>query len=105
MKHVHHRVLIDSHHRTVSQCVCAAQAKSLPSKATFSKEIALVQNAYGGFLPSLRYNGEFYLSFLYIKNSVGRVALNKDWLLFGKSCDRPTAVDGRKEGVGIEFAE
>src|SRR5439155_3764509 len=77
----------------------------VPCKATFSEEIALVQNAYCGFLPALRHNGEFYLSFLYIKNSIGRVALNKDRLLFGKRCDLPTAVDGRKEGLGIEFAE
>jgi len=41
----------------------------------------------------------------YIKNSIGRVPLNKDRLLFGKRCDLPTAVDGRKEGLGIEFAE
>jgi hypothetical protein len=46
----------------------------------------------------------FYLSFLYVKNSIGRVALNKDRLLFGKRCDLPTAVDGRKECLGIEFA-
>jgi hypothetical protein len=42
---------------------------------------------------------------LYIKNSIGRVALNKDRLLLGKSFDLPTAVDGRKESLGIEFAE
>ena len=46
-------------------------------------------------LPALRHNGEFYLSFLYVKNSIGRVALNKDRLLFGKSCDLPTAVGRR----------
>ena len=39
-----------------------------------------------------------------VKNSIGRVARNKDRLLFGKSCDLPTAVDGRKECFGIEFA-
>jgi len=39
-----------------------------------------------------------------IKNSIGRVALNKDGLLFAKGCDFPTAVDCRKEGLGIEFA-
>jgi hypothetical protein len=42
---------------------------------------------------------------LYIKDSIGRVALNKDRLLFGKSYDLPTAVHGRKECLGIEFAE
>ena len=34
-----------------------------------------------------------------------RQALNKDRLLLGKSFDLPTAVDGRKESLGIEFAE
>src|SRR5580692_3324797 len=75
----------------------------LPCKATFSEEIALVQNAYCGFLPELRHNGEFYLSFLYIKNSIGRVALSKDCLLFGKNFDLSTAVDGRKECLSIKF--
>ena len=34
----------------------------------------------------------------------GRVALSKDRLLFGKGYDFPTAVEGRKECLGIEFA-
>ncbi|MGA8342000.1 MAG: hypothetical protein WB781_08690, partial [Candidatus Sulfotelmatobacter sp.] len=104
VKNVHHGLLIDSHHRAIGDCGCGAQAARLPCKATFSEEIALVQNADCGFLPGLRHNGELYLSCLYIKNSIGRVALNKDYLLFGKGCDFPTAVDGRKEGLGIEFA-
>jgi hypothetical protein len=33
--------------------VCCAQAETLPCKATFSEEIALVRNAYRGFLPAL----------------------------------------------------
>jgi len=90
MKHFYHCILVDSHHGAISHRGCATQAESLPCKATFSEEIALVQNAYGGFLPNRRHNSEFYLSFLYIKNSIGRVALNKDRLLFGKSCDLPT---------------
>ena len=91
---------------TIGHCGCGAQAEKLPCKATFSEEIALVQNADCGFLPDFRHNGEFYLSLLYIKNSVGRIALSKDRLLFGKCFDLPTAaVDGRKERLGIEFAE
>ena len=85
VKHFHHVRLIDSHHCAIGHCGCGAQAERLPCKATLSQEIALVQNAYGGFLPGLRHNGEFYLSFLYIKNSIGRVALSKDRLLFGKA--------------------
>src|ERR1019366_3672577 len=77
----------------------------LPFKAPFSEEIALVQNPYCGFLPALRHNGESHLTFPYIKNSIGRVALSKDRLLFGKGYDLSTAVDGRKEFLGIEFAE
>jgi hypothetical protein len=79
----------------------------LPCKATLSEEIALVKNGYCGFLPDLRHNGEFYLSYLnlYIKNSIGRVALSKDRLLFGKNFDLSTAVDGRKECFSIKFDE
>ena len=42
---------------------------------------------------------------LYVKDSIGRVALSKDRLLFWKSYDLSTAVDGRKERLGIEFDE
>jgi hypothetical protein len=35
-----------------------------------------------------------YLSFLYVKNSIGRVALSKYRLLFGKRFDLSAAVDG-----------
>ena len=86
-------------------CGCGAQAEWLPCKAAFSEEIALVQNADCGFLPDLRHNREFYLSFLYIKNSIGRIALGKDRLLFGETFDLSTAVDGREEYLGIKLAE
>src|ERR1700730_1065658 len=104
VKHFHHGLLIDSHHRAIGHCGCGAQAERLPYKATIFEKITLVQNAYCGFLPPPRHNGELHLSFLYVKNSIGRVALNKDPLLFGKSCDLPTFADGRKECLGIEFA-
>jgi hypothetical protein len=105
VQHFHHGLLSDSHHGAIGHCGCGAQAERLPGKAPFSEEIALVQNADCGFLPALRHNGEFYLSFLYVKNSIGGVALSKDRLLFGKSYDLPTAVDGRKEYLGIKFPE
>src|ERR1700738_4580100 len=69
VKHFHHVLLIDPHHRAIGQCGCGAHAEWLPCKATFSEESALVQNAYCGFLPDLRDNCEYYLSFLYVKNS------------------------------------
>jgi hypothetical protein len=105
VKHFHHGLLVDSHHCAIGHCGSGTQAQWLPRKTTFPEEIALVQNAYGGFLPDLRYNCEFYLSFLDIKNSIGRVALNKDRLRLGKSYDPPTTIDGRKECLGIELDE
>ena len=105
MEDFHHVFLGDLHHRAIDHCGCGEQAKGLPYKAALAEEIALVQNAYRGFLAGLRHNGESYLSFLYIKNSVGGVALNEDRLLLRKSSDLSTAVDGRKECIRIEFAE
>jgi hypothetical protein len=70
VEHFHHRLLIDSHHGAIGHRGCEAQTERLPGKATFSEEIAPVQNADCGFLPDLRHNGEFYLSVLYIKNSI-----------------------------------
>ena len=64
VKHSHHRLLFNSHQRTIGQFGCGTHAETLPCKASFSEEIALLQNAYCGLLPSLRQNGEFYLSFL-----------------------------------------
>jgi hypothetical protein len=94
VKHVHHRLLVDFHHGAIGHGGCGAQPEALPCKATFPEEVALVKNPYGGFLPDLRHNREFYLSFFYIKNSIGRVALSKDRLLLGKSFDPSTAVEG-----------
>src|SRR6202790_389623 len=105
VEHFCHGLLVDFHHGAIGHCDCGAQAERLPCKATFSEEIALVQNANCGFLPDLRHNGEFYLSFLYIKNSIGGVALSKDRLLLGKSFDLSTAVDRRKECLSVEFDE
>jgi hypothetical protein len=104
VKHFHHVFLVDFHHIGIGHCGCREQAESLPCEAAFSEEIALVQNPYRGFLPALRHYGESYLSFLYIKNSVRWVTLNKDRLLLGKLCDLSTAVNGRKECLSIEFA-
>ena len=42
--------------------------------------------------------------FCILKNSIGRITLNEDRLFFGKRCDLPPTVDGRKECLGIEFA-
>jgi hypothetical protein len=105
VEHFIHGLSVNFHHGAIGHCGCGAQAERLPCKATFSEEIALVQNAECGFLPDLRHNGEFHLSFFYIKNSIGRVPLSKDRPLFGKSFDLSTAVDGRKECLGIEFDE
>src|SRR5450755_2043338 len=33
VKHFHHRLLLDSHHRAIGQCSCGAHAECLPSKA------------------------------------------------------------------------
>src|ERR1700720_4005307 len=105
MKHFCHRLPLDLHHRAIGHCGRGAQTESLPCEATFSEEIPLTQNAYCGFLPDLRHNGEFYLSFLNIKNSIGRIPLNKDRLFCAKRRDLPSAVEGRKKRLGIEFSE
>jgi hypothetical protein len=79
--------------------VAEQRRRGCPVKTTFTEEIAHVQNADCRFLPIFRDNGEFYLRFLYAKNNVGRVALSKDHLLFGKRYDCRAAVDGCKECV------
>jgi hypothetical protein len=85
VKHFYHGLLFDSHHGAIGHGGCGGEAEALPGEATFPEESALVQNAYRGFLPDLRHDCEFYFSFLYIKNSIRRVALSKDRLLFGKA--------------------
>jgi len=42
---------VDSHYGAIGHCGCGAKSERLSRKATFSEEIALVQNADGGFLP------------------------------------------------------
>jgi hypothetical protein len=75
VKHFHHGLLIDSHHGAITHCGRGALAERLPCKANFSEEVGLVENACCGFLSPLRHNCESYLSFPYIKNGIGRVAL------------------------------
>jgi hypothetical protein len=105
VKHFYHGLLVDFHHGAIGHCGCGGQAERLACKATFSKEIVLVQNTYCGFLSDFDTTASFYLSLLYIKNRVGRIALGIDRLLLGKSFDLSTAVDGGKERLGIEFAD
>src|ERR1700687_2380203 len=102
MNRSHNGLLIDSHHHAIGHGVCRAHPEGLACKTAFPEEVALVQNRYRGFLPALCHNAELYLAFLNIKNRIGRVALNKDRLIFGKSCYCPAVLDGRKEGLGIE---
>jgi hypothetical protein len=66
VKHFDHGFLVDFHHGAIGHRGRGAQAKNVPGKAPLSEEIALVQNADCGFLPSLRHHGEFYLSFVLI---------------------------------------
>jgi hypothetical protein len=47
----------------------------------------------------------FIFPFLYVKNSIGWVALSKDRLPFCKSFNVSAAIDGRKKCLGIELAE
>ena len=95
MKHFHHGLFVDPHDGAISHRGCGTQTKKLPCKATFSEEISLVQNADCGFLPGLRHNGQPHLALLYIKNSIGRIALNEDGPFLRECGDLPAAVDGR----------
>jgi hypothetical protein len=56
-------------------------------------------------LPISETTVSFTFPSFYIKNSIGRVALSKDRLLFGKGFDLPTTVDGRKECLGVKLDE
>src|ERR1035438_1642361 len=102
--HFHHGFLIDSHHGAIGYCACRAHAEGPPCEATFAEESTLIQNAYCGFLPARRYNGEFDFSFLDIEHGVSDIPLNKDPLPLSGSCDCSTSVDGRKEGLEGELA-
>src|SRR5450631_3409011 len=55
--------------------------------------------------PSSDTTVSFIFPYLYVKNSVRRVALSKDRLPFSKSFDLSAAVDGRKECLRIELLE
>jgi hypothetical protein len=47
--------------------VAEHKRRGCPVRQPSPKKSPLVQNAYCGFLPDLRHNGEFYLSFLYLE--------------------------------------
>src|SRR5580658_6620892 len=71
--------------------VAEHRRRGWPVRQPSPKKSPLFQNADCGFLPDLRHNGESYLSFLDIKNSIGRVALSKNGLLLEKRLDLSTA--------------
>jgi hypothetical protein len=73
-----------------------------PVRQPSPKKSLSFRNADCGFLPISETTVRFTFPSFYIKNSIGRVALSKDRLLFGKGFDLPTTVDGRKECLGIE---
>ena len=104
VNYIHHGFLLDAHYRAVGHRDRGAQAARLSCEGTVSEEITLVQNGYCGFLPAHRHNGESYLSLLYIENRISRVTLSKDHPFVRKGRDCSTAVDGREEGLEIEFA-
>jgi hypothetical protein len=85
VNHSHHGLLVNSRHGAIAHRRCGAHAKGLSCEATFSEEIALVQNANGGFLPTRRQDSKSYVARLYIKDRVGRIALNKDRLFLEKA--------------------
>jgi hypothetical protein len=103
VKHFHHGLLVDFHHGAIGHCGCGAQAESLPRKATLPKESTFAQDADCCFFPDLSHNGEFYFSFLYVKNSIGRIALSKGRLLCEKRCDLSTPLIVERKVWGSKF--
>jgi hypothetical protein len=103
VNHVHHGFLLDSHYRAIGHRACGTHPEGLSGKATLSEKVALVLNSYCGFLPARRQYGELYLPSLDIEDGIGRIALSKDFLLFRESRNCSTVVNGREEGLRIEF--
>jgi hypothetical protein len=90
----------------IGHCGCGAQAKRLPRKATLPEEIALVQNTYRGFLPDPPIQ-QLVLLFLseYKKRHRTSHPEQRSSVFFESFDLSTTAVDGRKEFLGIELDE
>ena len=102
--HADHGRFLQPHDLAFGHCGNRGYASRLSGQAPLTEEIAGSQHCDDGFFPLLGNNGNLHIALLDIENSIGRVPLNKDRLLFGKRCNLPTAVDGRKECFGIELA-
>ncbi len=64
-----------------------------PVRQPFPEEVTNAQKTYGGFFPCSRDNGEFYLSFLNVKNCIGSIALSEYALLLGVRGYCPAVID------------
>jgi hypothetical protein len=86
-------------------CGCGAQAERLAGEAALPEESPSFRMPMVASVPNSRYNGEFYFSFLNIKDRIGRTALSEDRLFFGKRFNLSTVLEGRKEYLRIKLEE
>src|SRR5580700_3550696 len=103
MNCLHHRFLVHPQYFAIRHRSCGSHANHLTCQRAFAKEITFLQYADGRFLAFFGYDGESHFAGPDIKDSVRRIALGEDRLLFLKSQDLPAVANRRQEGIRVEF--
>jgi hypothetical protein len=104
MERIHHRSLLDSQKLAIGHGSRGSDAESLACERAFPKEASLAQHGDSGLFTDLGHDGEPDFAFLDIENSVSRIALCKDPMLFGNGHALPALANGCQEGIGVELA-
>jgi hypothetical protein len=102
VKRKNHEPLLDAHDLAVDHRGRGRISLQLAGQTPFAKEFVPPQNGDHGFLTVLGANGDLHLALLYVEHGVGRIALDKDRMVFRKCEDRPAAARSRQKTGQIE---
>src|SRR5471030_1575518 len=81
MKHSDSRRFVQSHGHAIGYRGRGCHPPDLAAQARFAEELPSAQNRNHGFLTLLRYNRQFKLAFLNVKQGVRGVALRKNGVI------------------------
>src|SRR6185312_11591699 len=95
------RLLVEFQKSAIGDRGCRTHAQRLACQATFTEKIAGIQDGDRGFLAAVRYDAQFHLACLNVKNRTGLIPLSEDCLFQGNLCVTSCARNRSRGGAGI----
>ena len=103
VKRTHHHLLVDPQQLAVCHGRGGPHAQELPRQSSLAKKISLAHDADRRFLARLGYYREPHFALLNIEDSIRRVPLGVNPLLFQNRDKLPAIADRREENIGVEL--